>query len=141
LPRISQLYEEEIPMKIQPAVLALSTVLASALILALALPMQAQDSRPQQPPTQQLEPSQDQIESFASAALQVQQIRSEWQTRIQTADSAEQAKELQTQAAAEMVSAVKEKGLTVETYRAIAAAARDNPELASRIVKLMEQPR
>ena len=128
-------------MKIQPAVLALSTVLASALILALALPMQAQDSRPQQPPTQQLEPSQDQIESFASAALQVQQIRSEWQTRIQTADSAEQAKELQTQAAAEMVSAVKEKGLTVETYRAIAAAARDNPELASRIVKLMEQPR
>jgi Domain of unknown function (DUF4168) len=128
-------------MKIQPAVLALSTILASALILALALPMQAQDSRPQQPPTQQLEPSQDQIESFASAALQVQQIRSEWQTRIQTADSAEQARELQTQAAAEMVSAVKEKGLTVETYRAIAAAARDNPELASRIVKLMEQPR
>jgi hypothetical protein len=128
-------------MKIQPAVLALSTVLASALILALALPMQAQDSRPQQPPTQQLEPSQDQIESFASAALQVQQIRSQWQTRIQAADSAEQARELQTQAAAEMVSAVKEKGLTVETYRAIAAAARDNPELASRIVKLMEQPR
>jgi hypothetical protein len=128
-------------MKIQPAVLTLSTVLASALILALALPMQAQDARPQQPPTPQLEPSQDQIESFASAALQVQQIRSQWQTRIEAADSAEQARELQTQAAAEMVSAVKENGLTVETYRAIAAAARDNPELASRIVKRMEQPR
>ena len=68
-------------MKIQPAVLALSAVLAGALILALALPMQAQDAQPQQqPPTQQLEPSQDQIESFASAALEVQQIRSKWQT-------------------------------------------------------------
>ena len=128
-------------MKIQPAVLALSAVLAGALILAVALPMQAQDSQPQQPPTPQVEPTQDQIESFASAALQVQQIRSKWQTRIQTAESTEKAKELQTQASAEMVSAVKEKGLTVETYTAIATAARDNPELAGRIVKLMEQTR
>jgi len=39
------------------------------------------------------------------------------------------------------VNAVKEKGLTVETYRAIATAARDNPELAGRIAKLMEQTR
>jgi hypothetical protein len=39
------------------------------------------------------------------------------------------------------VSAVQDKGLTVETYRAIAMAARDNPELASRITKLMEQAR
>jgi len=29
----------------------------------------------------------------------------------------------------------------VETYRAIATAARDNPELAGRIAKLMEQAR
>jgi len=29
----------------------------------------------------------------------------------------------------------------VETYKAIATAARDNPDLAGRIVKLMEQSR
>jgi hypothetical protein len=143
LPCVSPLYEEEIPMKIQPIVLTLATVLAGAVILALALPIQAQDSPPQQsqPPTQQFEPSQDQLASFASAVLQVQQIRSKWQTRMQDADSAEKTQEFQTQATAEIVSAVQERGLTVETYNAIATAARDNPELVSRIVKLMEQAR
>jgi hypothetical protein len=128
-------------MKIQPTVLALSAILTGVLILSLALPLQGQDSQPrqQQPPAQQLEPSQDQLKSFVSAALEVQQIRSKWQPRIQAADSAEQAQELQVQASTEMVSAVQDKGLTVDTYRAIAMAARDNPELASRITKLMEQ--
>jgi uncharacterized protein DUF4168 len=143
LSRVSQLSEEVLAMKIQPAVLTLAVVLAGALILALALPMPAQDSqsRQQPPPTQQFEPSQGQIEAFASAALQVQQIRSKWQTRMQEADSAEKAQELQVQAATEMVSAVQERGLTVETYKAIATAARDNPELAGRIVKRIEQAR
>ena len=128
-------------MKIQPTVLALSAILAGTIILSLALPLQGQDSQPrqQQPPAQQLEPSQDQLKSFVSAALEVQQIRSKWQPRIQAADSAEQAQELQVQASTEMVSAVQDKGLTVDTYKAIAMAARDNPELASRITKLMEQ--
>jgi|SRR5215475_1547383 len=129
-------------MKIQPTALALATVLTGALILALALPMQAQNSQPsQQLPSQQLEPSQAQLESFASAALEVQQIRSKWQPRIQAADNAEQAQEFQVQASTEMVSAVQDKGLTVDTYRAIATAARDNPELARRIGKLIEQAR
>jgi len=143
LPRVSQLLEEVLSMKIQPTVVTLSVVLAGALILALALPMPAQDAQPpqQQPPTQQFEPSDNQVEAFASAALQVQQIRSKWQTRMQEADNAEKAQELQVQAATEMVSAVQERGLTVETYKAIATAARDNPDLAGRIVKLMEQSR
>jgi hypothetical protein len=134
---------EEISMKIRPAVLALSTVLAGALTLGLALPLPAQDSKPQpqQPPTQQLEISQNQLEAFASAVLQVREIRSRWQSRMQGAESAEKAKEVQEQAAAELVSAVEGKGLTVETYNAIATAARDNPELAGRIAKLMEQAR
>jgi hypothetical protein len=128
-------------MKIQPAVVTLSAVLAGALILALALPLQAQDPQPRQPLPQQFEPSEDQLAAFASAARQVQQIRSKWQTQMQEAGSAEKAQELQVQAATEMVSAVQERGLTVETYKAIATAARDNPELAGRIVKLMDQAR
>ena len=130
-------------MKIQPIVLTLATVLAGTVILALALPIQAQDSPPPQSqlPTQQFEPSPDQLASFASAVVQVQQIRSKWQTRMQDADSAEKTQEFQTQATAEIVSAVQERGLTVETCNAIATAARDNPELVNRIVKLMEQAR
>jgi uncharacterized protein DUF4168 len=143
LPRVLQLSEEVLSMKIQPTVLTLAAVLTGALILALALPMPAQDSQPrqQQPPPQQFEPSQDQLEAFTSAVRQVQQIRSKWQTQMQEADSAEKAQEFQVQAATEMVSAVQERGLTVETYKAIATAARDNPELANRIVKFMEQAR
>jgi hypothetical protein len=130
-------------MKIQPNVLALAAVLAGTLILALALPLPAQDTQPrqQQPPTQQLEPSQDQIASFASAALEVNQIRSKWLPQIQAADNDEKAQKLQEQASAEMVHAIQDKGLTVETYKAIATAARANPDLAGRIVKLMEQAR
>jgi hypothetical protein len=54
---------------------------------------------------------------------------------------AQERQSITVQAATEMVSAVQERGLTVDTYKAIATAARDNPELAGRIVKLMEQAR
>jgi hypothetical protein len=130
-------------MKIPATVLTLCAVLAGALILVPALPLQGQDARPrqQQPLTQQLEPSQGQLESFASAALEVEQIRSKWLPRIQAADNTEKAQEFQVQASTEMLQAVQDKGLTVETYKAIAIAARDNPELASRIGKLMERAR
>jgi len=130
-------------MQIRPAVLALSLILTGVLTLGGALPIQAQDKKPQQqpPPTQQLEISQNQLESFASAALQLREIRSNWLSRLQGAESAEKAQEFQAQATAEMVSAVEAKGLTVETYNTIATAARDNPELADRIAKLMERPR
>jgi Domain of unknown function (DUF4168) len=130
-------------MNIRPSLLALAAALVGALTLGGALPVQAQDSKPQQKPpaTQQLELSQRQLESFAAAVLQVHEIRSKWQPLMQGADSAEKAKELQTQATAEMISAVEAKGLTVETYNAIATAARDNPDLASRITKLIDQTR
>ena len=130
-------------MNIHPAVLALAAVLGGALTLGGALQLQAQTATPpqQQAPTQQPELSQGQIESFASAALQLREIRSKWQPRLQEAENAEKSQELQRQASAEMVKAVEAKGLTVEKYNAIAAAARDNPELAARIAKVMEQSR
>ena len=133
-------------MKIQPVVLATFMVLAGILMLGGVLPMQAQDFKMQQQPSpaQQPEFSQGQIEAFASAALQLRDIRVKWQSRMEEAGSAEKAQEFQTQANAEMESAVEEKGLTVETYNAIVVAARDNPELADRIVrtvKHMEQTR
>ena len=130
-------------MNIQPAILALAAVLVGALTLGGALQLQAQTATPpqQQTPTQQPELSQGQIESFASAARQIREIRSRWQPRLQEAESAEKSQELQTQASAEMVKAVEAKGLTVEKYNAIVTAARDNPELADRIAKLIEQAR
>lgn len=131
-------------MKIRPAVLAMSVALASVLILGGALPTLAQDNKMQQqpPPAQQTEFSQGQIEAFASAALQIRDIRIKWQSQMQGADNADKVKEFQEQASTEMKSAVEKKGLTVDTYNAIVAAAQSNPELADRIVrtvKLMEE--
>jgi Domain of unknown function (DUF4168) len=133
--------KRNVAMKIQPVTWNLSIFLSGILTLGLVLSVRAQDVKvpPQQPPAPAAEFDRGQIESFASAALQVSQIRSKWQSRLQEPGNADKVQELQTQARAEMRSAVEEKGLTVETYNAIATAARQNPELAERITKLMEQ--
>jgi Domain of unknown function (DUF4168) len=131
----------KVPMKIQPVTWILSIFLSAILALGAALPVQAQDAKSpqQQPPAQAAEFDQEQIESFASAARRVHEIRSKWQSRLQESGNADKVQELQAQAGAEMMSAVEEKGLTVDTYNAIATAARQNPALADRITKLMQQ--
>ena len=128
-------------MKSQPVAWVLSIFLSGILTLGIVLSVRAQDVKApqQQPPAQATEFDRGQIESFASAARQVHQIRSKWQSRLQEPGNADKVQEFQSQASAEMRSAVEEKGLTVETYNAIATAAQQNPELAERIAKLMEQ--
>ena len=128
-------------MKIQPMVWTLSILLSGILTLGAGLLVRAQDVKAaqQQPPAQAEEFDRGQIESFASAARQVGEIRLKWQSRLQAAGDADQAQELQSQAKAEMRRAVEDEGLTVETYNAIAAAAQQNPELAMRISELLER--
>jgi hypothetical protein len=128
-------------MKIQPAVLAMSALMTAVLTFAGPLSVRAQDTKtqPATPSMQQTEFSQSELESFATATLKVRDIRSKWQSQMQSADNADKAKELQSQANVEMVNAVEANGLTVETYNAIATAARSNPELANRITQLLEQ--
>ena len=128
-------------MNLQLRTWAWSMVLSGILTLGIVLPVRAQDVKTpqQQPMTQEVEFDQGQLESFASAARQVHAIRSKWQSRLQDPANADKAQALQDQAGAEMISAVEENGLTVETFNAIATAAQQNPELAERIAKLMEQ--
>jgi Domain of unknown function (DUF4168) len=128
-------------MKIQPGAWALALFLSGVLMLGTALPVRAEATKTpqQQPPPQAAEFDQGQIESFASAARQVHEIRSKWQSRLQDPANADKVQEFQAQAGAEMMNAVKDKGLTVETYNAIATAAQQNPALAERITKLIEQ--
>ena len=119
----------------------MAIVLTGLLTLGVAVPVQAQapQTPPSQPPAQQTELDSKQIQSFASAARKVQEIRTKWQPKMQEADNAEKMQELQMQANAEMVKALEETGLTVATYNAIATAAQENPQLAEQIAKLMEQ--
>jgi hypothetical protein len=133
--------KRNVAMKIQPVAWVLSIFLSGILTLGIALSARAQDVKApqQQPPAQAAEFDQKQIESFASAARQVHQIRSKWLPRLQEPSNADKVQELQAQANAEMRGAVEEKGLTVDSYNAIAEAAQQDPKLAERIAKLMEQ--
>jgi hypothetical protein len=133
--------KRRIPMKMQSPIWAMAIVLTGLLTLGIAVPVQAQapQTPPPQPPAQQTEFDSKQIQSFASAARKVQEIRTKWQPKMQEADNAEKMQELQMQANAEMVKALEETGLTVATYNAIATAAQENPQLAEQIAKLMEQ--
>jgi hypothetical protein len=128
-------------LKIQSVAWVLSILLSSLLTLGTVLSVRAQDDKApqQQQPAQSAEFDRGQIESFASAAREVHEVRSKWQTRLQEPGNADKVQELQTQARAEMRNAVEGKGLSVDTYNAIAKAAQQNPELAERITKLMEK--
>jgi hypothetical protein len=135
--------EEEVPMKTRLAVLTIAIVLAGVPTLGMVLQVhaQAENARRPPPPTLRAVFHQSELESFAAAALKIKEIHSRWQSQRPGADSAEKVKEFQDKANDEMVSAVEEKGLTLETYNAIATAARDNAGLAAHIDKLMEQRR
>lgn len=75
---------------------------------------------------------QEQIESFAAAQAEVQEIQQEFTSKMQQGDQ-EQAAELQQEAQQKMTSAVENAGLEVQEYNRIAQASRDNQELTQRI--------
>ncbi len=74
----------------------------------------------------------EQIESFAAAQAELQQIQQEYASQIQQADQ-EQSAQLQQEAQQEMAAAVEEAGLEVDEYNRIAKASRNDQELTERI--------
>lgn len=114
--------------------LAPSTVLAALLAFAVA-PTVAQEQPAQ--PSETL--SQEQLTAFADAALDVQQVRAEFDGQMQAAESPEEAARLQQEAQEQATEAVESRGLTAGEYTAIADAANQDPTLYAMIVDLMEQ--
>lgn len=72
----------------------------------------------------------DELKSFAAASLRVEAINRRWQSQIADADSRADEAKMREQAAAEMVQAVQERGLSVERYNRIALAVQSDPEIA-----------
>lgn len=82
--------------------------------------------------------SDEKLQSFAMAALDVQQIRQEYTARIQEAESEAERQQLAEEANQEMVSAVESApGITIEEYNEIIQASNGNPELSDRISQYM----
>lgn len=80
---------------------------------------------------------QQQLKSYAVAALEVQQIRQSYAVKLQGASQQEQ-QSLQQEAMGKMSEAVQSKGLDVATYNKITQAAQKDPSLANQIEGYMQ---
>lgn len=77
------------------------------------------------------------LEKFVSAQEGINEIRDEYMTKIESADSQEQAQKLQQEANEEMVSTIEGEDLDIETYNAIATAYNSDPETRERVDGMM----
>lgn len=77
--------------------------------------------------------SDSEIEAFANAMTDVQELGQEWTEKMQETDDQEELSSMQEEAQEEMISAIEEHDMSVEEYNEIATAAQQDPELAQKI--------
>ncbi len=108
----------------------------AAALLVVATPVRAQTSGA--PPAAE-EIDQATLESFAAAALEVEAISMDWSERMAGVQDTEELETMREQAQAELVEAVRDEGLTVETYNTILEVAQVDPDLNARVQQLMRE--
>ncbi len=82
--------------------------------------------------------SDQQLESFVAAALELRAIRQEWGPKIQNAESEEAASAMRSEGVDEMKAAVIDHGLKPETYNQIGQAVRNDPQLQERVTRIAQ---
>ncbi len=113
-------------------------IYAAAFALALGMawaPAQAQQAPQQQ---QQMNFSDDDLRSYALAALQVRDISRDFQPRLEEAETPEEQNTVREEAMEEMVSAVQEQGLSVQDYNTIYQAAQSDQQIAEKVSQYMQ---
>jgi GTP1/Obg family GTP-binding protein len=93
----------------------------------------------QQQPTKDV--TEQELEKFAKAQLQISEIQQDFAGRLQGIEDPEKAHELQVQANEEMTEAVEEVGLDVESFNEIAMAIQNDPELQQRLTAMLQDQR
>lgn len=99
-------------------------------------PQIAQQSQQQAP---QASFSDEQLEAFAAATVEVRNLNQEWQQRIQETQDPQQEQQLREEATQKMAEAIEEEGLTVQEYNQITQVARQNPEVYDKVTEYMQQ--
>ncbi len=117
--------------------------LAVALCFFLAAPAAAQDQEQQQKEKKEYEYeepekkaedfSEGELEKFAEAQSEVEEIRNEYSDEVSDVEDTEKARELQDKYAEKMVDSIEETGLDVETYNEISMAIQNDPDLKEKI--------
>lgn len=111
-------------------------LLAIAIAIAFALApvvVSADDADAFDDEAPSVEVSDADIEAFAAALIDVQQIGQDWTQRMQEAEDQDEIAQMREDAREEMTVAIEEHGLSVQEYNEIATAAQGDPELAQRI--------
>jgi hypothetical protein len=136
-------------IRLAPTRLAIAA--AAPLLLSVAFlgaPAGAQsDTTQKQAPAPQQRPAPDpsiavddrQLESFAGAAREVQQISDKYAPQMQQAESAAAQEEIRRQASNEMAEAISRNGLSIEEYRQIYLLARADPKVADKVRSYLGQ--
>jgi len=84
--------------------------------------------------------SQDKIDAFVLAAVDLSEVRSDYQQKIAQAATEDEKQQLAVEGQAKMAEAVeKADGITIQEYTEIGTAAQADPELAQRLTMLIEE--
>lgn len=107
-----------------------------AAALAFSTAGMAQQQGAQQQPPADVDVSDAELQSFAEARTAITEIQQDYSQRMQNADDPEKANELQQQANEEMIGAVEDTGLDVESFNTIAMAVQNDPELQQKLEQI-----
>ncbi|WP_018949809.1 DUF4168 domain-containing protein [Thioalkalivibrio sp. ALMg11] len=82
--------------------------------------------------------SEEDIDTFVSAFVAVQEVREDFADRLQSAEDETEAQSMQQEAQDEMVNAVEDSGMSVEEYNEVAMALQNDPELMQEVQERAE---
>lgn len=130
------MFDSEQTARILRRATGIATVAVAGMFLA-AQPAAAQQGAP--PAQQEIEVSGEELETFAHAFLDVQEIRQEMDSAIQDAEDTQEAQELQQQANQEMAALIEEEyDLTPQRYSQITQAINTDPELQADFQEIVD---
>ncbi len=99
---------------------------------------QGQEGMGQPEQQEQADFSDEELEDFVSLQDEIGDVREEYVSQIEAADSEDEARELQQEAQTEMVEVIEEAGMSVEEYNAIAVAYNSDPSVQERVDELSD---
>ena len=77
--------------------------------------------------------SDEELQQFVDLQDRIGEIREEYVSQIESAESEDKARQLQQEAQSEMVTAIEDAGMSVQEYNAIAVAYNSNPDIQERV--------
>ena len=96
---------------------------------------------PQQSQLAQKNVSDEDLQSFAKAYVEVQKIQQSHQASLKNTQDPTQVEKLQQEASVEMSKAVQKQGLTPETYTQILVAVNSDSQLSKKVLDLVNKER